>query len=106
MSMSAQNNTLIIPVTTLQNVTVNTTMLQNVTTYKYNTTTKKNDTIVTLKNVTVPVNVTRNVTKNITNVVFNQTLYTIAVYWNNFGLTDYQKAEYEITLFTNLPQSN
>eukprot|EP00347_Sterkiella_histriomuscorum_P019514 403341342 len=104
-NMTSQNYNVIIPVTTLQNVTVNQTTLQNVSTSVYNSSTKKNVTKWSMKNVTVQVIQEQNVTKNTNNTVLNQTLYTIAVYWNNFGLTDHQKVEYEITLSSNLSTS-
>ena len=52
----------------------------------YNATLKKNVTIfnTTTKYKTVMVNQTK--------YMLNQTYYTIAMYWNNFGLTDIQKA--------------
>ena len=50
--------------------------------------TKKNTTVTVTKNVTNLVTVLRNVTINASVPARNQTYYTVAVYLNNFGLTD------------------
>ena len=97
-NVSATNRTLNMSTVVQQTVLENRTTQVNVTTNVTNKTTGKNTTVTTLQNVTTQVNTTKNVTVYFNQLQMNQTYYTIAVYWNNFGLSDIQQAEFEITL--------
>ncbi|CDW90748.1 UNKNOWN [Stylonychia lemnae] len=100
-NQTAVNITVQVTVITQQNYTQNQTILVNVTMNVTNSTTKKNQTVTVLQNQTVLVNLTRNLTTIQNQTVINQTYYTVAVYWNNFGLSDVQRAEWEIFYTSN-----
>ncbi|CDW71175.1 UNKNOWN [Stylonychia lemnae] len=103
---TAMNTTYQVPYLALQNQTFNVTTLQNVSTQVYNTTTKKNQIVYQMKNVTTQEIRAVNVTKFYNATAFNQSYYTMAIYWTTFGFTDYQKAEYELNYTTNIPANN